>query len=119
MYRKLNSSRENILGYHLSGTITKNEVREIERELNAAIERWGKIRMLVELGDLSFPTPAAVWQDLKFTPQWVKDVERAAVVGNATWQQVVTKLAGIFSRGEARYFDSSELQAAWDWVQEE
>ncbi len=119
MYRTSTTTHDNILGYHLSGTVTEAEVKEMQREMEALIQEKGKVRILIEIRDLSVPEPQAVWQDLKFTPQYVKDLERFALVGDARWQEWAPRLADVLTQGEARYFDNSQLEEAWDWIQQE
>jgi hypothetical protein len=119
MYRKLAERKENVLGYHISGTVTDDEIEEIHRDLQSTLRQWGKARLLMEFGELSVPAPSAIWEDLKLTPEYVKDVERYAIVGDRRWQELATRLVNTVTQGEARYFEDSDLEQAWNWIQEE
>lgn len=116
MHRKLDHSTDRALGYHVSGTITRADVDGMQRELEEAIERHGKVRVLCEIGDLNVPEPSAMWEDLKFAPHYVKDVERFALVGDKTWHKWLSSLSDRLTHAETRYFPRSELTEAWAWI---
>jgi hypothetical protein len=117
MYRLLPRSRGNILGYHFSGRFTKEEVAEIHQQVRDVLERQGSVRLLAEIANLRFPEARAIWEDLKLTSVYLKDVERYAVVGDATWHAWLTTLTGKLTRGEARYFKPEQLEEAWAWIE--
>jgi hypothetical protein len=117
MYRRI-GSEGNALGYRLSGRLTKAEVEEIQREMDAVIEQHGSVRVLCEMGDFSGAEPGAIWQDLKFTPRYVKDLERFALVGDKRWHKVITELFDKTGLADARFFELAEVDAAWDWIQQ-
>jgi hypothetical protein len=119
MYRTLPQSEGKVLGYECSGTITEPEVKEIHREIESVLEEQGNLRFLIHIADLDFPEAKAVWEDLKLTPTYVKDVERFAIVGDAGWQEWATKVTDLITKGEARFFEASQLDEAWDWVLED
>jgi hypothetical protein len=119
MYRTLSESTDRVLGYEVSGTITQGEVAEIQREITDAIGRHGKVRILCQMGELDVPKLSAVWEDLKFTPQYIRDVERFALVGDKGWHQWVTSLSDRLTHAEARYFEGSQLPEAWRWIKGE
>jgi hypothetical protein len=118
MYRKLSQSEGNALGYHIAGTLTHPEVKEIHREVEQALERHGSVRLLVEFGELSMPEPRAALEDLKLTPEYLTDVERFAVVGEAAWQGWLARFTDIVARGEARHFEPEALVDAWRWLKD-
>jgi hypothetical protein len=70
-------------------------------------------------GRLSGADPSAVWQDLKFTPTYVKDLERFAVVVDKRWHEVVAELSDKLGFADAEFFEISQLDEAWDWIRDE
>lgn len=118
MYVKLPESNGNVLGYHVAGTIRQEEMKEIHSEIENALRAHGKVRLLVEVGDISMPEMRAMIEDLKLTPEYVKDVERFALVGEGMWQEWMSALTNMIARGEARHFDMVEREHAWQWVRE-
>jgi hypothetical protein len=116
MYRRIGDTGGAVLGYRLSGRLTEEEVREIQREMDAAIEEHGSVRVLCEMGDFSGAEPGAVWQDLKFTSRYVRDMERFALVGDERWHKVLAELSDALGVAEAEFFELSRLDEAWDWL---
>ncbi|MFP4349454.1 MAG: STAS/SEC14 domain-containing protein [Desulfococcaceae bacterium] len=45
-------------------------------------------------------------------------IERMAVVGDRTWKNTWVALFGLFGGIDTRYFDNTEMKAAWEWVRE-
>jgi hypothetical protein len=119
MIRRLNNETDLVLGYHLSGTITQEDVKTAQREMRPMLDQYGKVRLLIHLGDLEIPQAAAAWQDLKYAHVYLTDVERLAVVGDDTWQAWVTKVVDLPTQGKIRFFEESETQQAWDWVRKD
>jgi hypothetical protein len=57
--------------------------------------------------------------DFDFGTQQVREVGRAAFVGDKKWQKWVVKLTDPFTRcTKERFFDSAHLQEAWQWVKD-
>ncbi len=119
MYIKLetNSELRNLLAYKIAGKITTSEYDEIRKELEKAIEEHGKIRVLIEIGHLRFPEVGAIWDDLKFSMHHIRDFERFAVVGDKGWEQWWVNIVGKMVPADAKYFDLSEQEQAWYWIQ--
>lgn len=117
MYRRVNDGDGQVLAYRLSGKLTEGEVEEMKREVASAMEEHGKVRMLCEMGDFSGADPAAIWEDLKFTPRYVQDLEKFAIVGDKRWHEWVAKLSDNLTTGEAEFFEPTHLDEAWDWIQ--
>jgi hypothetical protein len=116
MYRRFNESDGNVLGYHISGSLTAAEVKEMQREIGQAIDTHGMVRLLCEFGDLQVPSAAAIWEDLKFTPQYVTSIERFALVGDKRWHTWLGQLSRWLTKADARAFEGSQLPEAWSWL---
>lgn len=116
MFRKLGDGSDRVLAYRLSGTVTDRDVEEIKRDLASAASA-DKVRMLVEVDDVSGAEPAAVWEDLKATPRYIRDVERLAVVGDRRWQDWLTTLTDTLPIADAEFFEPAHRDDAWNWVQ--
>jgi hypothetical protein len=74
------------------------------------------VRVLFELEECRGWTLRAAWDDLKFGLKHRSDFERCAVVGQKRWQKWMTNLSKPFFK--VKYFDKSEMEKAWQWVQE-
>ena len=117
MYRKLPESSGNVLGYSIEGRLTQESVEKMQAEMSVAMDQHGSLRLLVVTDRMDEVEPSAVWQDLKMTPDYVRNIDRLAVVGDARWQEWAAKLADTFA--EAEFFAPEDIQQAWDWVRED
>jgi hypothetical protein len=116
MFERLPESIGNVFGYRVSGTVSREDVQEGVAELNAAIEQFGSVRILVDLEELPRPTPGAMWEDLKFMAGSLGKIDRMAVVGDRALEAAIARVAGAVTPVESRYFDRAATTEAWTWV---
>jgi hypothetical protein len=116
MIQRIDNDLEKVLAYHISGTVTQADVRIAQQEMKSVLDQYGKVRLLIHLGELEIPKAGAAWQDLKYTNVYLTDVERLALVGDAAWQEWVTKAVDVPTRGKMRFFEEVEIQQAWEWI---
>ncbi len=114
MYRRLSESSGNVLAYDLEVTLTAEDADGIHAELSAAIEEHDAVRLLVMADRLQAVEPAAVWQELRMTPDLLRHVERLAVVGDERWHAWVQTLSSTVA--EAESFEPDALATALEWV---
>jgi hypothetical protein len=114
MYERLRESTGDLLGYAITDRLTREEVEEMQGEIRRAMDRHGTIRMLLYMEGLERVEPSAVWQDLKMTPEYAQNIERMAVVGDRHWHSWMTSVGDVAV--EAEYFESGQLDRAWQWV---
>lgn len=116
MYERLNSETESFVSYRIKDRLTHDEFDEISNSLEKDIETHGKLKMLVEIDHLDFPSPGVVWEDLKFAYRHAKDFDRFAVLGDKKWEEWWVRVANKMVSTECRYFDASQKDQALDWV---
>lgn len=118
MFEKLDGSAGSVVGFRASGKLTNEDYKSFMPILEEVIEECGKVRMLWELVDFTGWELGAMWEDFKFATKHCRQVERLAMVGDKKWEEWMAKISAPFMEGEVRYFDRSELDAAWEWVRE-
>jgi hypothetical protein len=116
MYKRIPQSSATVLGYDVRGRLTQEEMLQLTRELERAIERSGRIRVLIDLSSFPYAETGAFWEDLRFDFRHRNDVERAAVIGDRAWQRWTNRLFGALSGAEKRHFRQAEAAQAWAWV---
>ncbi len=117
MYRRLSDTPSNVLAYDLGAELTAEDVAGIHAELSSAVEAQDRVRVLVMADRLQDFEPAAVWRELRMTPDLLGHVERLAVVGDEPWHAWVATLSDTL--GEAESFEPDALATALEWVGEE
>jgi hypothetical protein len=114
MYRRLPHSEGDTLGARFQGTVTQEDVAKMQADLKDIIARYGRARLLVRFDALGDAEPGAIWQDLKMLGDYVRYIDRLAIVGDSEWHARAARMSRIFT--EARVFHPHELSMAWDWT---
>jgi hypothetical protein len=112
---------EDVLGFRATGTITRDEYRELMEPIYATLERGEKLNIYFELADDFHGLDlGALWEDLraagsvglKHRSSW----QRMAVVTDKDWIRHAAAAAGWLAPGELRLFAPGETAAAKAWV---
>jgi len=114
--RKLQPAKGNVIGFMLSGRLHDADYRVLVPEIEALIEREGKIRLLIQLEDFHGWDLHAAWDDVAFDIKHYHDLERIALVGDQAWEKWMVKLSKPFTGAEIMFFPSDEIDEAWDWL---
>ena len=109
---------ENITELKVSGRLTTEDYALLIGELERLIEKFGRIRLLIELHDFHGWTAGAMWKDIKFDFKHFHDIQRIAVVGENRWEKGMTVFFKPFTAAVVRYFDSASLDEAGKWLRE-
>jgi hypothetical protein len=119
MIERIASSCDDVLAYKITGKVTLDEYLGAEKEWLAAIEEKGKIKMLIELGDLQFPELKVFFEDFKQGMKHCKDFSAFCVIGDHTWEKVWSNVFSTIMHINLKYFDVSQCEAAWEWIKNE
>jgi hypothetical protein len=118
MLTRLPESGDAYLTYAVQGKVTTEQVRFVQQDMEAAAAGGRGARVLLKVEDLGGVTPGAVWQDLSHVADYVRHLDRIAVVGESTLISVATKAANLLPKTKARFFTHEETDAAREWLRE-
>jgi len=118
VYRKLERSYANVLGFEARAKLTKDDLGAILADMQEAIDRFGKVNLLVYLPEMPRPDLGAITEDLEFARKHMEDVDRYAVVGGSALLDLVARLEGPLVGIEIRHFEPDRLDEAWRWLHE-
>jgi hypothetical protein len=118
MIEKMAESSGNVLGYKFTGTITVDDFKKMEPEVDALVLKEGNVRILFNLTGFKWEKIDALVADLKFGHKFHEKIQKLAVIGDKTWEKWITQLALRFYAKEAKYFPSSDTAKAWSWLRE-
>jgi len=104
------------MGFRLSGTITDEDYKAFAAQVEAAVAKQGKIKLLLIVEYPQGLVLKAVWDDLVFWVRHVKDIERLAIVGQKEWERWIEFLERPFIGTEVRYYSKPRLEEAWEWL---
>ena len=121
MIKLLPQSTGSVLGFEISGKVSREEEKEWISKIEKHIEQHGKLRILVHLEESAGWSIDAGVQDIKWVLTHMKNLNKIAIVSpSSVWKWLVS-LDGFFAQLVgigAKHFDVSEIEAAWKWVGE-
>ena len=118
MIEQIPSTSDKVLGFKLSGKLHDEDYKKFVPLIDEAIAKDGKVRLLAQFHDFHGWDMHALWDDVKFATTHCLKIERIALVGDKTWEKWMTKVCKPFTMAKIRYFDASEIEAAWAWLEE-
>lgn len=124
MFAVLEGSKNNILAVEISGGYTKSDVEAFKKAFEAVLAKGQtKVNCLVKIDQMSVKESefGAFVEDARYGLSHIKEIGLIAVVGKSDVQKFLTKVDNmVFGSAEKgrveKYFDTSELQQAWDFV---
>jgi len=118
MIKRLDRSTDNTLGFTLSGTLHDEDYKNFVPAVDAAIAAHGKVRLLAQFADFHGWDIHALWDDIKFSTTHCNKMDRIALVGDKRWEEWMAKVCKPFTMAQIRYFDVSQIDQAWKWLEE-
>ena len=118
MIEQLPQSTASTLGFKMSGKLHDADYQHFVPMVEAAIDAHGTVRLLAQFENFHGWDLHALWDDTKFSTKHCKDVERIALVGDQKWEEWMAKVCKPFTMAKLRYFDSSQIESAWQWLAE-
>jgi hypothetical protein len=116
MLERCADSSEDVFGIKVKGKITAEDYEAVIPEIRAIVEKYGGVRLLIDLTDFKGETMNAWGPDFRFGKEFGKKIIRLAIVGDKLWEQWLAGLATPFWAKEAKYFPSSISNEAWGWL---
>lgn len=118
MIEPLPAPSDKILAFKMSGKLHDEDYKTFVPLIDDAVAKQGKVRLLAQFHDFHGWDLHALWDDIKFSTTHCLSIERIAMVGDKTWEKWMAKVCAPFTRAKIRYFDVSEIDAAWTWLGE-
>ena len=118
MIKQLPSPSEKVVGFELSGKLHDEDYKTFVPAIDAVSAKHGKARILAHLEDFHGWDLHAMWDEVKFATTHCLSIERIALVGDKKWEDWMATFCKPFTMAKVRYFDASQLDAAWAWLSE-
>lgn len=120
MIERLKESGGVAFGFKVVGKLTDEDLKAFEPQLEFFLAQHKKhpIGILADLTEMCGAEWKARWEDMRFLQKHTNHIARMAVVGAHRWEEIVaivTAGAAVL-QSETRYFESSEIQDAWQWA---
>ena len=118
MIESLPSPSAHVLGFKISGKLHDEDYKTFVPAIDAA-SGTGKLRVFAQFQDFQGWDMHALWDDIKFATTHCRSIERVALVGDKAWEKWMAKVCSPFTMAKIKYFEASEADAAWAWLQEQ
>lgn len=118
MIEQLQTHSPKTIGFKFSGKLHDEDYKTFVPAVEVAIEAEGKMCLFAQLEDFHGWDLRAAWDDIKFSAKHYSDFERIAVVGDRKWEEWIANLSNPFTKAKVKYFDTSEIDDAWSWLQD-
>jgi len=119
MIKKLEKSNGPVLGFEVTGKLHDEDYKQFVPAMETILTAEGRVRLFVQFQDFHGWDVHAAWDDFKFGLKHYADFERIAMVGDRKWERWMAGFCKPFTKAEVKYFDSSQVDAAWKWLQEQ
>jgi acyl-CoA-binding protein len=106
------------LGFKLTGRLHDEDYRKFVPLVDEVAAKEGRVRLLAQFHEFHGWDLHALWDDIKFASTHCRSIERVALVGDRKWEAWMTKVCKPFTMAKIRYFDVSEIDEAWKWLEE-
>src|SRR5262245_5364574 len=118
MIEQLSGLPATAVGFKLSGKLRHEYYKTFVPQVDDAIAKAGKVRVLAQFHDFHGWDAKALWDDIKFSTTHCTKIDRIALVGEKTWEQWMAKVCKPFTMAKIKYFDASQIDAAKAWLSE-
>lgn len=106
-----------VIEVQITGKLTKEAYQAFVPLTEAAIKKFGKIRIVVVMQDFHGWDAGALWEDLKFDLKHFTHIERLAIVGETKWEKGMATFCKPFTTAKIQYFDVKDVEKARQWIQ--
>ncbi|MGB0970775.1 MAG: STAS/SEC14 domain-containing protein [Mycobacterium sp.] len=107
-------SHDNVLGFRVSGDVTRADYDILEPAVQTVVESSGSVRLLLDMSALHGEKAEAWGADLRFDKKYHRSIERMALVGLEGWKKWLTRLTEPFYARQVQYF--TDVDQAWAWL---
>lgn len=116
MYESLDLPDTNILGFHLSDTLTEDDHDALASELRNTLEEHTTARVVFEIDDVDGWEPEEKWDDLALDIRHVQDLDKVAVIGDDVWEPLMDKIELLFPTSQIQTYDADDREEALEWI---
>ena len=111
---------ENLLVVRIEGTLTFEDLRDVQDKARAEIDSIQKIKLLILAEQLSGWGKEGDWGDLTFMYEYDPHIEKIAVVANEKWKvEILMFLGAGRRRADVEFFVDGREDDARDWLRSE
>ncbi|MFP4025482.1 MAG: STAS/SEC14 domain-containing protein [Thiohalospira sp.] len=102
-----------VIGIEAKPIVTKDDYQILDPVIERKARLYGKIRMLIDVGELKGVLLSAFWEDLKMSVNHPSDFEKVAIVSSNNIEDIFNKPIAPLIHSEVKIFDKSQRAKQW------
>jgi len=114
MLSTMERSTEEVLGFTISGDLTKADFQTLGPVLSSVIEAQGSVSVLFDVTGFKREKLSAIGATANAGQQFHGKIDKIAFVGDSKWESHLTKLVQPYDAKESKFFESDN--DAWSWL---
>ena len=114
MISTMERSSGNLLGYSVSGDITKADFGTLTPVVASVVAEHGSVCLLLDVTDLHVEKVSAMSSQVDFAQQFQGKIDKMAVVGDQKWEKAAAALCDKFGASDSKFFETDS--DAWTWI---
>lgn len=103
-----------VISLKVRKVVTKEDYQKLDPIIEQKVRLYGKIRMLIDIGELNGILLSAFWEDLKMSVNHPYDFEKVAIISSNNIEDIINKTIAPLIHSEVKIFDKS--QGAKQWI---
>jgi len=107
------SEKKDLLEVHVYGELTLSDYRSFEEAVSRELKTAPKIKLLLDLTQMTGYTLDVAWEEIKFTRAHAHDFKRIAIVSDTQLVSWLSWVSAAFSDAETSIFDNRDAAIAW------
>ncbi len=119
MIKELAESQGSVLAFEIQGKVSLEEEQRWIAKLEAVLERYESVSVMIILGENASWGTEAGWEDIKWLMKHVKRFDKIAIVTDSVvWKWLIlvdSQFAKMLGIGE-KHFEVSEVKEALAWI---
>ena len=110
------SATGGVIEARVTDRLTHADYQQFAARFDAKRTESGKLNVLFEMTNVHGWDAAVMWDEIKFDVRHFSHIGRLALVGDQTWEKVMSAVSRLFTTAEVRYFDRGAIDEARAWV---
>ena len=106
-------AKPDIFALKVSGKLDKSDYERFIPVLEQAIEKHGKISLLLQIDEIDKMTAGALYNEIKFDLKHRDSFNKIAVYGTEQFNEYTQKAVDAFFTGEVKFFASESQASTW------
>jgi MFS superfamily sulfate permease-like transporter len=106
---------ENLFIIHIQGTLTFEDLNEVQNEARTEIDRSQKVKLVILAGHFTGWGEEGGWGDLTFMYEYDPYIEKIAIVADQKWREQILMFIGAGRRQATVEFFLDAEELAQDW----